>query len=55
MLNLIKNKLYSPCVKVESAFIDKVSGKMVYRYYLKNGKKFLANSRFNTFRVHLNE
>jgi len=44
--------MFSKCIKKEYLFVDKVNGKDVFRFYLKNGKSFMAHSRFATFRIY---
>lgn len=46
------DSMFSKCIKKEYLFVDKVNGKDVFRFYLKNGKSFMAHSRFATFRIY---
>jgi hypothetical protein len=43
--------IMSKCIRKEFWFTDVVSGDRVYMFWLKNGKKFMATSRFSLFRV----
>lgn len=48
----INNFVYSRCVCKEKHLIDIVTGEQVYKFSLRNGRKFIATKRFSFFRAY---